>query len=57
MFKDRQIEDLLIPYFCITTDITASKMRVHTSGQLRFYNIFIFIIYIFFYNIFYRIYF
>ena len=34
VFKDRQIEDLLIPYFCITTDITSSKMRVHTSGQL-----------------------
>ncbi|CAF1139259.1 unnamed protein product, partial [Didymodactylos carnosus] len=29
---DVQIEDLWIPYFCITTDISASKMRVHTSG-------------------------
>ncbi|KAI0219548.1 Neuropathy target esterase [Lamellibrachia satsuma] len=34
VFKDRQIEDLLIPYFCITTDITSSKMRVHTSGSV-----------------------
>ncbi|KAK1792244.1 hypothetical protein P4O66_012195, partial [Electrophorus voltai] len=34
MFKDKQIEDLLIPYFNITTDITASSMRVHTDGSL-----------------------
>ncbi|KAG7281476.1 hypothetical protein CRUP_012419 [Coryphaenoides rupestris] len=29
-----QIEDLWIPYFNITTDITASSMRVHTDGWL-----------------------
>lgn len=34
MFGDCQIEDLWIPYFCITTDLTASKMRVHTHGSL-----------------------
>lgn len=34
VFGDVQIEDLWIPYFNITTDITASKMRVHTSGKL-----------------------
>ncbi|XP_017748632.1 PREDICTED: patatin-like phospholipase domain-containing protein 7 isoform X4 [Rhinopithecus bieti] len=34
VFKDRQIEDLWIPYFAITTDITASAMRVHTDGSL-----------------------
>ncbi|XP_067941104.1 patatin-like phospholipase domain-containing protein 7 isoform X1 [Watersipora subatra] len=34
VFGDVQIEDLWIPYFNITTDITASKMRVHTSGDL-----------------------
>lgn len=34
VFQDCQIEDLWIPYFCITTDITASKMRVHTHGSL-----------------------
>ncbi|XP_064650048.1 patatin-like phospholipase domain-containing protein 7 [Lineus longissimus] len=34
VFRDRQIEDLWIPYFCVTTDISASKMRVHTSGSL-----------------------
>ncbi|XP_069603783.1 patatin-like phospholipase domain-containing protein 7 isoform X1 [Ranitomeya imitator] len=33
-FKDKQIEDLWIPYFNITTDITASTMRVHTDGCL-----------------------
>ncbi|KAA0716959.1 Patatin-like phospholipase domain-containing protein 7 [Triplophysa tibetana] len=34
VFKDKQIEDLWIPYFNITTDITASSMRVHTDGSL-----------------------
>ena len=32
---DVQIEDLWIPYFCITTDISASKMRVHTTGKKK----------------------
>ncbi|EUB61173.1 Neuropathy target esterase sws [Echinococcus granulosus] len=34
IFKDRQIEDLWVPYFCVTTDISNCKMRVHTSGWL-----------------------
>ncbi|XP_051893440.1 patatin-like phospholipase domain-containing protein 7 [Pristis pectinata] len=34
IFEDKQIEDLWIPYFNITTDITASAMRVHTDGSL-----------------------
>ncbi|XP_075885209.1 patatin-like phospholipase domain-containing protein 7 [Nelusetta ayraudi] len=34
VFKGKQIEDLWIPYFNITTDITASAMRVHTDGSL-----------------------
>ncbi|XP_025022047.1 patatin-like phospholipase domain-containing protein 7 isoform X2 [Python bivittatus] len=34
IFKDKQIEDLWIPFFIITTDITASAMRVHTDGCL-----------------------
>ncbi|XP_048202887.1 patatin-like phospholipase domain-containing protein 7 isoform X3 [Perognathus longimembris pacificus] len=34
IFQDRQIEDLWLPYFAITTDITASAMRVHTDGSL-----------------------
>ncbi|XP_052766241.1 patatin-like phospholipase domain-containing protein 7 isoform X3 [Mya arenaria] len=33
-FKDRQIEDLWIPFFCITTDLNSSQMRVHTHGSL-----------------------
>ncbi|XP_062333945.1 patatin-like phospholipase domain-containing protein 7a isoform X3 [Osmerus eperlanus] len=34
VFKGKQIEDLWTPYFNITTDITASSMRVHTDGSL-----------------------
>ncbi|XP_037832626.1 patatin-like phospholipase domain-containing protein 7 isoform X3 [Kryptolebias marmoratus] len=34
IFRDKQIEDLWLPYFNITTDITASSMRVHTDGSL-----------------------
>uniref|UniRef100_A0A673JW99 lysophospholipase n=1 Tax=Sinocyclocheilus rhinocerous TaxID=307959 RepID=A0A673JW99_9TELE len=34
IFQDKQIEDLWISYFNITTDITASSMRVHTDGSL-----------------------
>ncbi|CAH1720440.1 unnamed protein product [Aphis gossypii] len=29
---ETQIEDLWLPYFTITTDISASKMRIHTHG-------------------------
>ncbi|XP_043205686.1 neuropathy target esterase sws-like isoform X1 [Amphibalanus amphitrite] len=31
---DAQIEDLWLPYFTLTTDITDSAMRVHTHGTL-----------------------
>lgn len=34
LFKSKQIEDLWIPYFNITTDISSSAMRVHTDGSL-----------------------
>nr|XP_039251816.1 patatin-like phospholipase domain-containing protein 6 [Styela clava] len=34
IFKETQIEDLWLPYFAITTDITSPKMRVHTDGSL-----------------------
>ncbi len=34
VFGNKQIEDLWIPYFCITTDISASKMRIHMNGLL-----------------------
>ncbi|XP_061577730.1 patatin-like phospholipase domain-containing protein 6 isoform X2 [Cololabis saira] len=32
VFQDRQVEDLWLPYFNVTTDITASSMRVHQDG-------------------------
>ncbi|XP_048732326.2 patatin-like phospholipase domain-containing protein 7 isoform X2 [Ostrea edulis] len=34
VFKHRQVEDLWIPYFCITTDISNSSMKAHTHGSL-----------------------
>ncbi|KRZ21810.1 Neuropathy target esterase [Trichinella pseudospiralis] len=34
VFNDVEIEDLWIPYFNVTTDITSSEMRVHRSGKL-----------------------
>lgn len=34
VFGERQIEDLWLPYFTVTTDITDSTMRVHTHGSL-----------------------
>ncbi|VEN42783.1 unnamed protein product [Callosobruchus maculatus] len=33
-FGDTYIEDLWLPYFTVTTDITSSCMRIHTHGQL-----------------------
>ncbi|WKY03061.1 hypothetical protein Q1695_016393 [Nippostrongylus brasiliensis] len=37
LFEDKEIENLWIPYFCISTDITTSEMRVHRSGPLWAY--------------------
>ncbi|RVE75629.1 hypothetical protein OJAV_G00000700 [Oryzias javanicus] len=37
VFQDKQIEDLWLPYFNITTDITASSMRVHQDGCVWHY--------------------
>ena len=31
-----RLQDLLLPYFCNTTDITSSRMRVHTDGKWCF---------------------
>ena len=36
IFYDKQIEDLWIPYFCITTDLSASRMRVHRKMLINF---------------------
>ncbi|XP_050544185.1 neuropathy target esterase sws-like isoform X2 [Daktulosphaira vitifoliae] len=33
-FGDTQIEDLWLPYFTISTDISSSEMRIHTHGSL-----------------------
>ncbi|CDQ99933.1 unnamed protein product [Oncorhynchus mykiss] len=33
VFQDKQAEDLWLPYFNVTTDITASAMRVHQDGE------------------------
>ena len=33
-FGEMQIEDLWIPFFCITTDISANKMRIHRHGHI-----------------------
>ena len=30
----RNIEDLWIPFFCVTTDISACKMRIHNTGSV-----------------------
>ncbi len=30
---ERNIEDLWIPYFTLTTDITTSNQRIHTHGE------------------------
>ena len=34
VFGDKLIEDLWIPYFCITTDITSLTHRVHSHGLM-----------------------
>lgn len=34
MFGDRQIEDLWMPFFCVSADLTQAEMRVHTRGPL-----------------------
>lgn len=31
--EDSQMEDLWLPYFTVTTDITSSSMRLHTHGK------------------------
>ncbi|VDK77114.1 unnamed protein product [Litomosoides sigmodontis] len=37
LLLDSLIEDLWIPYFCISTDISNSEMRVHRTGPLWAY--------------------
>lgn len=33
---ETQIEDLWLPYFTVTTDISASEMRIHTHGIITY---------------------
>lgn len=40
---ETQIEDLWLPYFTVTTDISSSEMRVHTHGIIQY--LFIFLVY------------
>ncbi|KAK0417628.1 hypothetical protein QR680_013118 [Steinernema hermaphroditum] len=37
LFGDKDIDDLWIPYFCITTDISTSEMRICRTGSLWAY--------------------
>jgi lysophospholipid hydrolase len=39
VFGNRQIEDLWIPYFCVTTDISSSKMRIHMNGNFKYFSL------------------
>jgi lysophospholipid hydrolase len=32
--RNKKIEDLWLPYFCVTTDLTASQERIHINGTL-----------------------
>ena len=32
-FADTQIEDLWLPYFCVTTNVTNRRMQVHSLGR------------------------
>ncbi|PJF17749.1 Lysophospholipase NTE1 [Paramicrosporidium saccamoebae] len=34
IFGDRQIEDLWLPFFCMTTDVAHSKMITHRTGHV-----------------------
>ncbi|KAJ2358170.1 phosphatidylcholine and lysophosphatidylcholine phospholipase, partial [Coemansia sp. RSA 2618] len=34
VFRDAEIEDLWLPFFCITANITQSRSEVHTTGLL-----------------------
>jgi predicted acylesterase/phospholipase RssA/CRP-like cAMP-binding protein len=37
VYGDTEIEDLWIPYFCVTSNLTTAEMVVHRSGLLRTY--------------------
>lgn len=35
LFGDRRIEDLPVPFFCVSTDLTHAETRVHERGSLQ----------------------
>ena len=35
LFGDRRIEDALLPYFCVSTNLTSGDSVVHSSGRFR----------------------
>jgi CRP-like cAMP-binding protein len=37
VYGDADIEDLWVPYFCVTSNLTTAEMVVHRSGLLRTY--------------------
>lgn len=37
VYGDAEIEDLWIPYFCVTSNLTTAEMVVHRAGLLRTY--------------------
>lgn len=37
LFGDRLIEDMWLPYFCVSTDISFSEARIHRQGPLWAY--------------------
>src|SRR5207249_8431970 len=35
LFAERSIEDLPLPYFCVSTNLTRSESMIHRAGSLR----------------------
>lgn len=33
-FEEKDIEDLIMPYYCVTANLTASKADIHSTGRL-----------------------
>lgn len=36
VFGDLAIENLWLPFFCLTTDLTSSQMKIHATGEHSF---------------------
>ncbi|WP_420643615.1 patatin-like phospholipase family protein [Candidatus Leptofilum sp.] len=35
MFAETRIEDLVLPYFCVSTNLSQAQLKVHQQGRLR----------------------